>query len=154
MQVDTSPWKLIAILAGSLPFWVTSIVWARRIYQSLPDKEPGGCFIVTAAGRGHPRLVGPFVEIERHGRRRPANRQLLTFWRLETRWQSCAPRSHQCFRRLYNRVGPPVAARIRSPWMADFVYLALKPVEALAALAGGPPHPQLKKGNYEPHQMD
>ena len=48
-------------LLGSLPFWLGSIMGARSIYKSLPDTQPG-CFIVTAAGRGHRKLVGPFLK--------------------------------------------------------------------------------------------
>ncbi|HTR42642.1 MAG TPA: DUF6688 family protein, partial [Pseudomonadales bacterium] len=106
-------------LASSLPFWLASWWWSRNLYASLPNQEPGGCFIVTAAGNGHAAFVGRQIEIERNGRRRLVNQQLITFWQFEMLWQSFAPRSHRIFRRGYNRIGPVIASRIKSPWLAD-----------------------------------
>jgi hypothetical protein len=120
-------------LLGSLPFWLGSILLARSTYESLPVRETG-CFIVTAAGRGHRRFVGPFFEIHRRGRKIQANQQLITLWQLEYRWQRLSPRSHAGFRRVYNWIGPVIARQIRSPWLADLTYLAIKPVELVAAL--------------------
>jgi len=117
----------------SLPFWIGSILWSKKYYLSLPDKSPD-CFVVTAAMRGHPALVGPFVEINRRAGVRRANRQLLTFWQFENAWRCHAPRSHALGRKLYNRIGPVIAARIRSPWLADAVFVALKPFEWLVRL--------------------
>jgi hypothetical protein len=122
-----------AAIAGSLPFWIGSIWWSRKIYAALPDTQPG-CFVVTAATRGHGRLVGPFVEITRGGGKKTANHQLLTFWQFEDAWRRRAPAVHSLFRRIYNRVGPLVARRVRRAWMADAIYLALKPAEFIAAL--------------------
>ena len=124
-------------LAGSLPLWLISGVWSKVTYESLPDKVPNGCFIVTAAGRGHRKCVGPFFEVEHNGRQLEANRQLLRFWYLEERWRKVSPRSHCQFRRVYNQFGPVLAARIKSPWLADATYMALKPVEYFAVLATG-----------------
>jgi hypothetical protein len=117
----------------SVPFWVISLLWSRSHYQSLP--QDSGCFVVTAAARGHRRFVGPFANVVHRGRRVEANHQLMTLWHFEEWWQVHAPASHACFRRFYNRVGPRVARQIGSPWMADFTYLALKPLEIGAKLA-------------------
>ena len=118
----------------SLPFWLAGWFWSRHIYALLPAQPPD-CFVVTAAARGHESIVGPFFEINRGGRRRRANRQLITLWQFEALWQARAPRSHALFRRAYNRLGPAAAGCITSPEMADLAHLALKPVELLAALA-------------------
>ena len=123
-------------VAISLPFWLASWLWSRSLYAALPDEAPGGCFIVTAAGRGHAAFVGRHVRIERNGCSRLVNQQLITFWQFENRWRNFAPRSHRIFRRGYNRVGPAIAARIKSPWLADFVYVVLKPFELFAKLLG------------------
>ena len=114
-----------------VPFWLGSAIWAYVAFERLPNSINHNCFVVTAATRGHPRLVGPFLEIERHGHTRRVNPQLLTFWQFESAWQRRSPRTHAHFRAMYNSFGPQVAARIRSPWAADAVYLALKPVELL-----------------------
>jgi len=121
-------------VCSSLPFWIASLFWSRYCYQSLPDQPPS-CFVVTAAARGHRWLVGPIIAIQGRGCRRLANRQLLTFWRLEAAWRARAPRSHQAFRQLYNRLAPGLARRIASPWAADMTYLLLKPAELAARLA-------------------
>ncbi len=117
------------------PVWIASVIWSKQIYAALPDQRPDGCFVVTAAARGHPALVGPFFETSHRGRRRPANRQLVTFWEFEELWRRRAPVSHAAFRKLYGRAGPVIARRITRRWVADLVYLALKPAELLAALA-------------------
>ncbi len=144
-------------LAGSLPLWLGSLFWSQQAYQSLPDKAPTGCFIVTAAGRGHRKCVGPFYELDHNGRRLEANQQLLRFWQLEERWCSVSPRSHRQFRRVYNRFGPVLAARIKSPWLSDATYLALKPAEYLAVLLISKqalPSPSTKMPKNEHRQMD
>ncbi len=126
------PGPLIGTLGGSLPFVAGSLLWAHQAWSELPD-DPPSCFVVTAASAGHPALVGPFVTLERGGRRRRANRQLLTFWALEARWQARAPASHRAARRLYSRLGPAIARRMQGRWRADLLYLLLKPAEWGAA---------------------
>jgi uncharacterized protein DUF6688 len=119
-------------LLGSIPFWVMSIILSRKKYLSLPEHAPE-CFIVTAANNGHTSIVGPFMEINRRGVNRKANRQLLTFWKFENIWQHRSPRSHRIFRCIYNRLGPVIAKRVTTPFAADVVYLLIKPFEFLAA---------------------
>lgn len=121
-------------LLSSLPFWIAGVFWSRCSYAALPDTSPS-CFIVTAAGRGHRKFVGPFFEIPHHGRKIQANQQLLTLWQFENLWRNHAPRSHKHFRRFYNRFGPVIAAQIGSPWLADLAYAVLKPVELAVKLA-------------------
>jgi len=64
---------------------------------------------------------------------RVVNRQLLIFWQFEALWQKSSPRTHHGFRWIYNRIGPMVAQRVRSKFIADTVYLLLKPFEMIAA---------------------
>jgi hypothetical protein len=121
-------------VCGSLPFWFAGAIWSRKIYESLPNTPPS-CFVVTAASRGHEKFVGPFTEILRNGQTRRANQQLITLWQFEHLWCNCAPISHAAFRWVYNRIGPILARRIDSPWLADAACLALKPIEFVAVLA-------------------
>jgi hypothetical protein len=72
--------------------------------------------------------------IEQHGLPRVANSQLRTFWKFERLWACHSPGTHRLFRRFYNRLGPQIAARVKSRFVADVVYLALKPFEAVAIL--------------------
>ena len=120
---------------SSLPFWIISALWSHRIFESLPKNRPATtCFVATAAMEGHPILVGPFIEISRNGHTRRANHQLIALWSLEARWQQLSPISHAAFRHIYNRIGPIVAQRITSPWLADVIYVALKPAEWIARI--------------------
>ena len=117
-------------LAGT-PFWGLSIWQSIRTFDSLPEQAPD-CFVVTAAMRGHASLVGPFSSAIRCGHVREVNRQLLTFWTFEAVWSRRWPKSHQRFRRFYNAMGPRLARRISNPYLADAVFVALKPLEWLA----------------------
>lgn len=128
------PSAYLKSLLIALPCWIASVSWAKQSFAALPDKSPD-CFVVTAASRGHPAFVGPFTEITHHGRRRRANRQLVTFWQFEERWQRRAPASHAVFRRIYNFVGPVLARHLTRRWLADLTWFALKPAELLARLA-------------------
>lgn len=121
-------------LIGMIPFWVASLLISYKHHLSLPDNPPD-CFVVTAASRGHAGLVGPFIEIDRRGAPRTVNQQLIVFWQLEKHWQQIDPKSHQRFRKFYNRVGPGVAKRMRNAFIADAVYIFLKPAELIARLA-------------------
>lgn len=120
-------------LLGMIPFWFAGALWSKKIFAALPDQPPS-CFVVTAAGRGHRGFVGPFLEVAHRGHHRVANRQLVTLWQLEELWQTRAPLTHKSFRKIYNCAGPIIARQINSPWLADAAYVALKPVEYIAAL--------------------
>lgn len=124
--------ELTAVMSGG-PFWLLAALLSYLQYRGLPEHPPS-CFVVTAASRGHARLVGPFAQVSRRGRPRFANRQLLVFWAFEEAWRRRHPRSHRRFRTLYNAWGPRAARGIRHPLAADAVFLALKPLETLASL--------------------
>ena len=116
---------------GSSPFAVATVVIARKYYASLPDARPS-CFVVTAAMRGHAYVTGPRFLVVKAGQCRQVNQQLLRLWRLEEMWLRRFPRGHACFRKCYNVIGPVVASRISSPFLADLVFLAIKPLELVA----------------------
>jgi hypothetical protein len=126
---------LAPVTIGSVPFWAASLYWSYKSYLSLPDHPPPGCFVVTAASRGHQSFVGPFVTVTHRGQRRLVSQQLATLWQFETLWRSSAPLSHAMFRRIYNRIGPVIARWIVPRWLADVVYIALKPLEFAARLS-------------------
>lgn len=76
--IRDSRWNPVAnliTLAGSFPLWGLSMFWSKSHYLSLPDNPPG-CFVVTAALRGHEWLVGPLSNLENCGMSRVANSQL------------------------------------------------------------------------------
>jgi hypothetical protein len=100
-------------------------------------KPPAGdChYLCTVAAQGHPRLVKP----ERMGRRRGqpvlVNRQLAVANAFEDLLHERWPRFGRAARRLYDRLALPVSALIKSRWVADAIYLAMKPAEWLFYLA-------------------
>ena len=128
----TSLTTITTTLLGTTPFWLAALLWSRKEFMALPDKPPPGCFVVTAATRGHAAVVGPRLCVTHRGAAREATQQLLTLWRLEDYWTHRAPRSHARFRRVYNIIGPIAASRITTSFRADLAYLAIKPVELLA----------------------
>ncbi len=112
--------------AGYLASWAWALAQAQQHYASLPTERPQPCFVVGAAARGHPWLVRSWMLGGR-----PVTRQLILLKAFEFQLERHAPRTHRALRSVYNRIGPVVAKRIRSPWSADLVYLALKPLEWL-----------------------
>ena len=134
-QRDSAPAKVLmawfSALAVSL---ISKVPLAMQQFYALPVEPPNGygdCFVVGAATRGHPAVVGSRFDA-RLGR--TVNRQWQTLRAFENRLARRSPTSHRLLRRLYNRIGPPIAAQIRSPLVADIVFLLLKPVEWLAGL--------------------
>jgi len=137
-------WRNAEFSASSLlQYWQTTVGWlvflvasiiakyplATRIYDELPDEAPEGCFIVTAATRGHQSVVGTWFDEEQD---RLLNQQLLVFWKFESQIKQRFPQAHVLIRWIYNRIGPIVARMIVFRWQADLVYWTLKPIELLA----------------------
>ncbi len=120
-------------------------------YFAQLQKPVGDChYLCTVAAQGHPRLVKP----ERLGRRRGrpilVNRQLAVANAFEDLLHERWPRFGRAARRLYDRLGLPVSALIRSRWVADAVYLAMKPAEwgfylALLLLDRSPPEGRIDR---------
>ncbi|MFK7819849.1 MAG: DUF6688 family protein, partial [Planctomycetaceae bacterium] len=102
---------------------------AKAHYETLPDE---GCFVVTAAARGHQSIVGSW---RNSATGRNENAQLRTFRDFEGLMKHRWPKLHARFRLVYNRVGPPIAVSIRYRWQADLVFMALKPFEIVALVA-------------------
>ena len=126
-----APLETSLVSAGYIASWAWALVQAQQYYAALPTEKPSGCFVVGAAARGHPRLVRSWTLGGR-----PVTRQLILLKSFEFQLERDAPRTHRLLRRVYNRIGPAVANRIRSPWSADVVYLALKPIEWLTRIYG------------------
>lgn len=121
---------LIAFAWLSLNFaaWRYAILRAIEEYRQLPTEPPDYCFIATAAARGHTRFVGS----RDVGQSYRVTSQLEYLKAFELLLRSTCPLLHRLLRQIYDRVGPAVARRIRSPWLADTVYLLLKPAEWVA----------------------
>ena len=121
---------LVAWLITSVLTVFAAIVQTQQMVDQLPD-EPLDCFIVTAASKGHPKIVGSYVDAETNQR---TSRQLNSFRTFEEWLKGNAPKLHELARQKYNIVGPVIARRISNRWLASIVYLALKPMEWLLRL--------------------
>jgi hypothetical protein len=127
----------LTVIAWFSALTVTIIVkglLAMRFFASLPVERPpgyGDCFVVSAAAQGHRHIVRS--EYDDH-LGRTVNRQWHTLRAFENHLVKHQPTFHRRLRHLYNHIGPPIATCIRSPFVADLMYLLLKPIEWLARL--------------------
>jgi len=118
--------------AGALVATICAkIILARQAYDALPDVKPEDCFIVTAAARGNSRFVR---STPNPATGRMENPQLARMRALEHYLIAEHPAAHRLLRKVYNRIGPAVARRIRRPLVADMTYVILKPLELLAVV--------------------
>jgi len=111
--------------------WYFILGRAADAFERLPATQPPGegCYIATAAARGHPRIVGSWPCLYPDGRIRRVNRQLLVLKAGEIALRARRPRLHRRLRRIYDAVGPRLAAALGPPLLADLAYLLLKPLE-------------------------
>lgn len=107
-------------------------------FSTLPlviNPSPGGHYLCTIAAFGHPTLVRP----ERLGVRRGSiiivNRQLAIANAFEDLLHARWPRFGKFARRCYDHFAMPICGWIRRRWLADLLYLAMKPAEWLFYLA-------------------
>jgi hypothetical protein len=107
-------------------------------------------YLCTVAAQGHPWLVRPERMGVRNGHAILVNRQLAVANAFEdllhTRW----PRFGRLCRDVYDRVGLPVSRYLRRRWMADAVYVVMKPFEwgfyaVLLALDPGDPEARIDR---------
>lgn len=92
-------------------------------------------YLCTVAAQGHPWLVGPERVGRRGGRAIVVNRQLAVANAFEDLLHERWPRFGAWARRTYDAVGLPVSRYIRWRWLADAVYVAMKPAEWCFLLA-------------------
>jgi hypothetical protein len=101
-------------------------------FSQLPiviDETPCGHYLCTVAARGHRSLVRPLRVGMRGGRPILVNRQLAIANAFEDLLTEHCPWLGRSTRRVYDRVGLPVSRWIRTPLLADLIYLAMKPAE-------------------------
>jgi hypothetical protein len=86
-------------------------------------------YLCTVAARGTPSLVRPQRMGVRNGHPILVNRQLAVANAFEDLLHARWPRFGRLARRTYDRLGLPVSRCITRPWMADAVFVAMKPFE-------------------------
>lgn len=86
-------------------------------------------YLCTVAARGTPSLVRPERVGRRNGHPILVNRQLAVANAFEDLLHARWPRFGRLARATYDRVGLPVSRYITRTWMADAVFVAMKPFE-------------------------
>jgi hypothetical protein len=112
-------------------------VFARtcsHTFSALPLQvryEHCGHYLCTVAAHGHPSLVGPERLGVRHGQVIIVNRQLAVANAFEDLLHARFPRFGRAARVCYDRLAIPICGWVKNRWLADLVYLAMKPAEWL-----------------------
>jgi len=132
--------KLTLSRGLGLAVWVSAYIAAWRfdilkmyeLYAALPPQPPPDCYIATAAARGHPQFVRTRTVQCADGKSMQVNAQLQVLKCAELVLLAIYPHWHRSLRKVYDKLGKPLAYRIQNPFMADVAYLFLKPCEWLA----------------------
>jgi|GEM_PF-2724975 len=134
-RAKNKPIPLAATGAGYLAAWPLAISQAQIVYSSLPMSPPG-CYVCTASARGHHWLTRAKPVRFPDGTLMLVTKQMQTLKTAEYAIQKKLPSLHKWIRSVYDRLGPHIARRIRSPWIADlsFVLFALIAFAAWMAL--------------------
>jgi hypothetical protein len=141
---------VISWFSAYLAAWRWGLRLAMIEYSKLPTQPPSGCYVVTAASRGHPWWVGS-GRLPVAGGARRVNQQTRYLKAAELALAVACPRLHRRLRSFYDRVGPRWASRLRHPLAADTAYTMLKPAEWMARLlltAALPGFDRLASGLY------
>ncbi len=114
---------------GYCAAWKVAYLNVLEEYAKLPTASPPGCYLCTAAARGHRRFVRSEECMAADGRKFRVNDQLRCLKAFEFLLLAVCPRLHWLCRRIYDRVGPELARTVEYPLLADAVYAVLKPLE-------------------------
>lgn len=127
---------LILTLFGQKPdsfvqAFIKTCDWTFSKCQPLPNIPYSGHYLCTVAAKGHNGLVKPLRNGIRGGRIIKVNRQLLVANAFEELLEQYLPTVHCFVRKNYDRFGFPIYKCIKSIWIADVVYIIMKPLEWL-----------------------
>ncbi len=125
----TSLWALAASMGT-----YAALERMNDLYAKLPERvSSGDCYLATVAARGDRRVTRARSIRLRDGRTLLVSRQLRRFKAFEIVLMAVAPGVHRALRAVYNRVGPPLAARM-GPRAATVLHVLFKPLEAAIAV--------------------
>ena len=124
----------ILVLFGQRPdyvikAWTETADWRLSEQIAPPNVHVDEHYLCTVAAGGHAGIVKPLRMGERHGHRVVVNRQLCIANAFEQILEERVPRFHHLVRNVYDTCGLPVARLIRTKFVADVVYLCMKPFE-------------------------
>ncbi len=127
---------LILTLFGQKPdsfvqAFIKTCDWTFSKCQPLPNIPYSGHYLCTVAAKGHKGLVKPLRNGIRGGSIIRVNRQLLVANAFEELLEQYFPKVHHFVRKNYDRFGIPIYKCIGNIWIADVVYIIMKPLEWL-----------------------
>jgi hypothetical protein len=109
--------------------WYLAVSREMAAYNKLPiQPPPDDCYVANAACRGHRAWVRSEWVERQDGPPFLVNPQLRTLKAGEIAFKAILPRGHWILRCAYDAIGPRLATRIRSPWLADVAYAGLVPL--------------------------
>ena len=103
--------------------------FSRIALETLPMHPCGEHYLCTVAARGHASLARPERIGMRRGQAIIVNRQLAVANAFEDLLHERTPRFGAFARHVYDKLGLPVSRLIRNRYVADAVFLAMKPFE-------------------------
>ena len=124
----------ILLLFGQAPdsvikAWTETADWTLSLKEAPQNIEYDEHYLCTVAAGGHKKIVKPVRKGIRHGHEVIVNRQLCIANAFEQILEEKTPRFHKLVRGIYDRYGFPVARLIKSKWIADIIYIMMKPLE-------------------------
>ncbi|MBQ2803762.1 MAG: hypothetical protein IJF07_07675 [Lachnospiraceae bacterium] len=103
--------------------------WILSGEISPPPVTHDSHYLCTVSLRGHKRLVKPIRFGLRRGEKIVVNRQLCVANAFEQLLEEKTPGFHRAVRDFYDKYGYPVSRHIKNAWVADVVYVIMKPLE-------------------------
>lgn len=124
----------ILLLFGQAPdsvikAWTETADWRLSMKEAPQNIYYDEHYLCTVAAGGHKKIVKPLRKGVRHGHEVIVNRQLCVANAFEQILEEKTPRFHKLVREIYDRYGFPVARLIKSKWIADIIYILMKPLE-------------------------
>ena len=124
----------ILLLFGQAPdsvikAWTETADWTLSLKEAPQNIEYDEHYLCTVAAGGHKKIVKPIRKGIRHGHEVIVNRQLCIANAFEQILEEKTPRFHKLVRGIYDRYGFPIARLIKSKWIADIIYIMMKPLE-------------------------
>ena len=139
----------ILLLFGQAPdsvikAWTETADWTLSLKEAPQNIYYDEHYLCTVAAGGHRKVVKPVRKGIRHGHEVIVNRQLCIANAFEQILEEKTPRFHKLVRGVYDRYGFPVARLIKSKWIADIIYILMKPLEwiFLAVIYMSDVHPE------------
>lgn len=109
--------------------WTETADWTMSQKIAPQNIQYDEHYLCTVAAGGHRKVVKPIRTGMRHGHRVVVNRQLCIANAFEQVLEEKTPKFHKVVRAIYDSTGYPISKHIHSRYLADIIYLLMKPLE-------------------------